>query len=68
VVVIEDSLFFQTAQVGTEGLAFDGGQYGVARGEFGKWVNVFRIEVFIFLGEFRKAEHRQVIDRILNSG
>ena len=67
-IVIEDSLFFQTAQVGTEGLAFDGGQYVVARGEFGKWVNVFRIEVFIFLGECRKTEHRQVIDRILNSG
>ena len=65
-IVIEDSLFFQTAQVGTEGLAFDGGQYGVARGEFGKWVNVFRIEVFIFLGECRKTEHRQVIGCILN--
>ena len=65
-VVIEDSLFFQTAQVGTEGLAFDGGQYGVARGEFGKRVNVFRIEVFIFLGECRKTEHRQVIGCILN--
>ena len=65
-VVIDYSLFFQTAKVGTEGLAFDGGQYGVARGEFGKWVNVFRIEVFIFLGECRKAEHRQVIGCILN--
>ena len=65
-VVIEDSLFFQSDQVGTEGLAFDGGQYGVARSEFGKWVNVFRIEVFIFFGECRKAEHRQVIDCILN--
>jgi hypothetical protein len=32
-------------------LAFDGGQYVVARGEFGKWVNVFRIEVFIFFGD-----------------
>jgi hypothetical protein len=66
VIVIEDSLFFQTAQAGTEGLAFDGGQYGVARGEFGKRVNVFRIEVFIFLGECRKTEHRQVIGCILN--
>ena len=65
-VVIEDYLFFQTAKVGTEGLAFDGGQFGVARGEFGKWVNVFRIEVFIFLGECRKAEHRQVIGCISN--
>ena len=65
-IVIEDYLFFQTAQVGTEGLAFDGGQFGVARGEFGKWVNVFRIEVFIFFGECRKAEHRQVIGCILN--
>ena len=65
-IVIEDSLFFQTAQVGTEGLAFDGGQFGVARGEFGKRINVFRIEVFIFLGEFRKTEHRQVIGCILN--
>ena len=65
-VVIEDSLFFQTAKVGTEGLAFDGGKYGVARGEFGQWVNVFRIEVFIFLGECRKTEHRQVIGCILN--
>ena len=65
-VVIEDSLFFQSDQVGTEGLAFDGGQYGVARGEFGKWVNVFRVEVFIFLGECRKAEHRLVIGCILN--
>jgi len=66
VVVIDYFLFFQTAQVGTEGLAFDGGQYGVAQREFGKWVNVFRIEVFIFLGEFRKAEHRQVVGCILN--
>jgi len=66
VVVIEDSLFFQTAQVGTEGLAFDGGQFGVARREFGKRVDVFRIEVFIFFGEFRKTEHRQVIGCILN--
>ena len=65
-IVIEDSPFFQTAQVGTEGIAFDGGQFGVARGEFGKWVNVFRIEVFIFLGERRKAEHSQVIGCILN--
>ena len=65
-IVIEDSPFCQTAQVGTEGLAFDGGQYGVAQREFGKWVNVFRIEVFIFLGEFGKAEHRQVISCILN--
>ena len=65
-VVIEDSLFFQTFKVGTEGLAFDGGQYVVARGEFGKRVNVFRIEVFIFLGESRKREHRQVISCILN--
>ena len=48
-VVVEDSLFFQTTQVGTEGLAFDGGQYVVARGEFGKRVNVFRIEVLYFL-------------------
>ena len=64
--VIENWLFFQTAQVRTQGLAFDGGQFGVARGEFGKWVNVFRIEVFIFFGECRKAEHRQVIGCILN--
>ena len=65
-IVIEDYLFFQTAQVGTEGLAFDGGQFGITRGEFGKRVNVFRIEVFIFLGESRKAEHRQWIGCILN--
>ena len=65
-VVIDYSLFFQSEEVGTEGLAFDGGKFGVARGEFGKWVNVFRIEVFIFLGECRKAEHRQVIGCILN--
>ena len=65
-VVIDYSLFFQSDQVGTEGLAFDGGQFGITRGEFGKWVNVFRIEVFIFLGECRKAEHRQVIGCILN--
>ena len=30
-VVVEDSLFFQTAKVGTEGLAFDGGQFGSPR-------------------------------------
>ena len=65
-VVIDYSLFFQSEEVGTEGLAFDGGKFGVARGEFGKWVNVFRIEVFIFSGECRKAEHRQVISWILN--
>ena len=65
-IVIEDSPFFQTAQVGTEGIAFDGGQFGVARGEFGKRVNVFRMEFFIFFGEFRKTEHRQVIGCILN--
>ena len=65
-VVIDYSLFFQTAQVGTEGLAFDGGQFGITRGEFGKWVNVFRIEVFIFFGQCMKAEHRQVIGCILN--
>ena len=65
-VVIEDFLFFQAAQVGTEGLAFDGGKFGVAQGEFGKRVNVFRIEVFIFWGECREAEHRQVIGCISN--
>ena len=65
-IVIEDSLFFQAAQVGTEGLAFDGGQPGVARGEFGKWVNVFRMEFFIFFGECMKTEHRQVIGFVLN--
>ena len=65
-IVIEDSLIFQSTQVGAEDLAFDGGKFGVARGEFGKWVNVFRIEVFIFLGECRKTEHRQVIGCILN--
>ena len=65
-VVIEDSLFFQSAQVGTEGLAFNCGKFGATRGEFGKRVNVFRIEVFIFLGECRKREHRQGIGCILN--
>ena len=65
-VVIDYFLFFQTAQVGTEGLAFDGGQYGVAQREFGKWVNVFRMKAFIFFGQCMKTEHRQVIDCILN--
>ena len=65
-VVIDYSLFFQTAQLGTEGMLFDRGKSGVARGEFGKWVDLFRIEVFIFLGEFRKTEHRQVIGCILD--
>ena len=27
-IVIEDSLIFQSTQVGAEGLAFDGGQFG----------------------------------------
>ena len=65
-VVIDYSLFFQSEEVGTEGLAFDGGKFGVARGEFGKWVNVFRMKAFIFFGQCMKTEHRQVIDCILN--
>ena len=65
-IVIKYLMFLKSRQVGTEGMAFDGGQYGVAWGEFGKRVNVFRIEVFIFLREFRKAEHRLVIGYILN--
>ncbi|MDC3335801.1 hypothetical protein OAV71_04765 [Opitutales bacterium] len=36
------------------------------RGEFGKWVNVFRMKAFIFFGQCMKTEHRQVIDCILN--
>ena len=35
-VVIEDNLFFKTAQVGTEGLAFDGGQLNEIR----EWKNL----------------------------
>jgi hypothetical protein len=65
-IVIKYLMFLKSRQVGTEGMAFDGGQYGVAQGDFSKRVNIFRIEVFIFLGECRKAEHRQVIGCILN--
>jgi hypothetical protein len=65
-IFIKYLMVLKSRQVGTEGMAFDGGQFGVARGEFGKWVNVFRIKVFIFFGEFRETEHKQVIGCILN--
>jgi len=53
--------------VGLDGPGFSFFEWiGVVQREFGKWVNVFRIEAFIFLGECRKTEHRQWIGCILN--